>query len=102
WTCCPKGWKYFEEKCYYLSSDMMSWDDSEQNCTGMGSHLVVVNSAAEQEFLSNELKGSNGRNSYIGLNAEVVGQWHWVDQTPFNEMAAFWRHDEPSNVAVEK
>ncbi|KAM6144577.1 C-type lectin domain family 4 member D-like [Phoenicopterus ruber ruber] len=102
WTCCPKGWKYFEEKCCYLSSDTMSWDDSEQNCTGMGSHLVVVNSAAEQEFLSNELKGSNGRNLYIGLRAKKVGQWHWVDQTPFNETAAFWRHGEPSNKADQE
>ncbi|KFO94911.1 C-type lectin domain family 4 member D, partial [Calypte anna] len=48
WTCCPKGWRRFQEKCYYLSNDLMSWAESEQNCTGMGSHLVVINSKAEQ------------------------------------------------------
>uniref|UniRef100_A0A8B9IRR8 Uncharacterized protein n=1 Tax=Amazona collaria TaxID=241587 RepID=A0A8B9IRR8_9PSIT len=48
WECCPKGWKRFQGSCYYLSGDVMSWADSEQNCTGMGSHLVVINSKAEQ------------------------------------------------------
>ncbi|KAM9030300.1 C-type lectin domain family 6 member A-like isoform 1-T1 [Ara ararauna] len=48
WECCPKGWKRFQGSCYYLSGDVMSWAESEQNCTGMGSHLVVINSKAEQ------------------------------------------------------
>ncbi|XP_030335734.1 uncharacterized protein LOC115605467 isoform X2 [Strigops habroptila] len=48
WSCCPKGWKRFQGSCYYLSDDVMSWAASEQNCTGMGSHLVVINSKAEQ------------------------------------------------------
>ncbi|XP_057285105.1 C-type lectin domain family 4 member A isoform X1 [Pezoporus wallicus] len=102
WACCPKGWKRFEGSCYYLSGDMMSWADSEQNCTGMGSHLVVINSEAEQDFLSKEVKKPPRRdNHYIGLSAQM-GQWHWVDQTPFNVTAAFWREGEPSNPDYEK
>ncbi|XP_061328234.1 C-type lectin domain family 4 member A isoform X3 [Pezoporus flaviventris] len=102
WACCPKGWKRFEGSCYYLSGDMMSWSDSEQNCTGMGSHLVVINSEAEQDFLSKEVKKHPRRdNHYIGLSAQM-GQWHWVDQTPFNVTAAFWREGEPSNPDYEK
>ncbi|NWX47095.1 CLC4E protein, partial [Steatornis caripensis] len=97
WTCCPKGWRRFQEKCYYLSDDKMSWAESERNCTGMGSHLVVINSKEEQDFLSKEEQSSKGKNYYIGLSAQKVGQWHWVDQTPFNETAAFWRAGEPSN-----
>ncbi|NWX21176.1 CLC4D protein, partial [Aegotheles bennettii] len=98
WTCCPNGWRRFQESCYYLSDDKMSWGESKQNCTGMGSQLVVINSKAEQDFLSEELhQPSRGENYYIGLSAEKVGQWHWVDQTPFNETAAFWRTGEPSN-----
>ncbi|XP_064319224.1 C-type lectin domain family 4 member E-like isoform X1 [Phalacrocorax carbo] len=103
WTCCPKGWKQFQEMCYYLADDEMSCAESVQNCTGMGSHLVVINSEAEQVFLTNELRQYPlARNYYIGLNAQVVGQWQWVDQTPYNEAAAFWRSGEPSNVAAEK
>ncbi|XP_054676629.1 C-type lectin domain family 4 member E-like isoform X1 [Grus americana] len=51
WMCCPKGWKRFQESCYYLSDDKMRWAESVQNCTGMGSHLVVINSEAEQHRL---------------------------------------------------
>ncbi|XP_030906039.2 C-type lectin domain family 4 member E isoform X2 [Melopsittacus undulatus] len=102
WECCPKGWKRFQGSCYYLSGDAMSWADSEQNCTGMGSHLVVINSKAEQDFLSKEVrKLLRGENHYIGLSAQM-GQWHWVDQTPFNVTAAFWREGEPSNPEYEK
>ncbi|KFU94542.1 C-type lectin domain family 4 member D, partial [Chaetura pelagica] len=103
WMCCPNGWKLFQNSCYYLSDDKMSWAESEQNCTGMGSHLVVINSKAEQGFLFKELhRSSRGENYYIGLSAQKVGQWHWVDQTPLNESAAFWRAREPSNVDDEK
>ncbi|XP_019399714.1 PREDICTED: C-type lectin domain family 4 member A isoform X1 [Crocodylus porosus] len=48
WTCCPVSWKRFQANCYYSASDSMSWDESEKNCTGMGSHLVVINTQAEQ------------------------------------------------------
>ncbi|XP_071618416.1 C-type lectin domain family 4 member A-like isoform X2 [Heliangelus exortis] len=104
WTCCPKGWRHFQEKCYYLSNDLMSWAESEQNCTGMGSHLVVINSKAEQDFLFEELHkySLRGVNYYIGLRAQEVGQWHWLDGTPLSETAAFWRAGEPSNVDPEK
>uniref|UniRef100_A0A8D2NYQ1 Uncharacterized protein n=1 Tax=Zosterops lateralis melanops TaxID=1220523 RepID=A0A8D2NYQ1_ZOSLA len=47
-TSCSKGWRRFQGNCYFLSSDTMSWAESEQNCTGMGSQLVVINSEAEQ------------------------------------------------------
>ncbi|PKU38887.1 c-type lectin domain family 4 member a [Limosa lapponica baueri] len=103
WICCPKGWKLFQKSCYYRSDDMMPWTESVQNCTGMGSQLVVINSKEEQEFLSKMLQQpSNPVNFYIGLYAQKVGQWQWVDQTPLNETAAFWREDEPSNVDIEK
>ncbi|XP_028941907.1 C-type lectin domain family 4 member E [Antrostomus carolinensis] len=106
WTCCPKGWKRFQESCYYLSDDMMSWAESEQNCTGMGSHLVVIDSRAEQEFLFNLAKGvfSNAYETkyYIGLTSHKNGQWQWVDQTPYEKAATFWKPGEPNLLFAEK
>ncbi|KAM7066670.1 C-type lectin domain family 4 member E-like [Acridotheres tristis] len=102
WTCCPEGWRRFQRSCYFLSPDTMSWAESEQNCTGMGSHLVVINSKAEQEFLSEQIKQPPERlNFYIGLFEEKEGQWHWVDRTPFDVTAAFWRKGEPNNGLYE-
>ncbi|XP_041270017.1 C-type lectin domain family 4 member A-like isoform X1 [Onychostruthus taczanowskii] len=97
WTCCPKGWRRFQGSCYFLSTDKLSCDKSAQNCTGMGSQLVVINSKAEQEFLSEQTKQTPKRmNVYIGLFENKVGQWQWVDKTPYNVTAAFWREGEPS------
>ncbi|NXQ38365.1 CLC4E protein, partial [Catharus fuscescens] len=98
WICCPEGWRRFQRSCYFLSLDRMNWAESEQNCTGMGSQLVVINSKAEQEFLFEQIKQSPQRdNFYIGLFKDQDGQWQWVDKTPYNMSAAFWRKGEPSN-----
>ncbi|NWI86520.1 CLC4A protein, partial [Pitta sordida] len=105
WTCCPKGWKRFQKSCYFLSSDLMSWNESLQNCTGMGSQLVVINSKEEQEFLSKQLRQMQNHvaeNFYIGLREESVDQWQWVDKTPYNETVTFWRSGEPSEGNDEK
>nr|XP_038035506.1 C-type lectin domain family 4 member D-like isoform X2 [Anas platyrhynchos] len=106
WKCCPEGWRPFQESCYYFSDDQMPWNESQQNCSGMGSHLVVINTKAEQAFLYKEMGRQfkhqrNGVILYIGLRAQEVGQWRWADQTPYNETAAFWRPGEPSNIPEE-
>ncbi|NWS06104.1 CLC4D protein, partial [Motacilla alba] len=103
WTCCPKGWRGFQGSCYFLSSDTMNCAESAQNCSGMGSQLVVITSKAEQDFLS-KLKNQQQKNHqpkrdnfYIGLFEKNEGQWQWVDKTPYNETATFWRKGEPSD-----
>uniref|UniRef100_A0A8D2P195 C-type lectin domain-containing protein n=1 Tax=Zosterops lateralis melanops TaxID=1220523 RepID=A0A8D2P195_ZOSLA len=97
------GWRRFQRSCYFLSTDKKNWEKSVQNCTGMGSQLVVINSEAEQEFLSEKIKQDPRReNFYIGLFAEKVGQWQWVDKTPYNGTAAFWKPGEPNLLFAEK
>ncbi|XP_067387127.1 C-type lectin domain family 4 member E-like [Emydura macquarii macquarii] len=105
WTCCPLGWEPFHTSCYYFSKDIMNWGNSEKNCSGMGSHLVVINTEAEQDFISNYVKrtviGIKVENYLIGLTQEEKGQWHWVDRTPYNETAAFWIPGEPNLILLE-
>ncbi|XP_071413830.1 C-type lectin domain family 4 member A-like isoform X3 [Pithys albifrons albifrons] len=102
WMCCPKGWKRSQKSCYFLSPDALSWVESGQNCTGMGSHLAVINSREEQVFLSDQIrKTSKYVNFYIGLRARSADQWQWVDKTPYNASATFWRENEPSDSTVE-
>ncbi|XP_035401596.1 C-type lectin domain family 6 member A-like [Cygnus atratus] len=106
WMCCPEGWRCFQESCYYFSADRMPWDESQQNCSGMGSHLVVINTEAEQEFLFSSVKGlvtnTYETKYYIGLTAHKNGQWQWVDWTPYNRMASFWKPGEPNLLFAEK
>ncbi|XP_036616629.1 C-type lectin domain family 4 member E [Trichosurus vulpecula] len=97
-TCCPVNWKKFQSSCYFFSDDFMTWTASLKNCETMGSHLVVINTREEQNFLF-QAKPS-GREFYIGLTDQVVdGQWQWVDGTPFNKNLSFWDKGEPNNIA---
>ncbi|NWZ18210.1 CLC4E protein, partial [Agelaius phoeniceus] len=82
---CPKGWRRFQGSCYFLSPDTMSWAESAQNCTGMGSQLVVITSKAEQQI--RQSKEAKPDYLYIGLFAKQKGQWQWVDKTPYNATA---------------
>ncbi|XP_066488787.1 C-type lectin domain family 4 member A-like isoform X2 [Tiliqua scincoides] len=80
--------------------DTADWENSRQNCRGMGFDLVVVNSEVEQDFLRRHAKTliTRDRNYWIGLS-DQAGQdkWQWVDDTPLNNSAEFWRKGEPSN-----
>ncbi|XP_064297542.1 C-type lectin domain family 10 member A-like [Phalacrocorax carbo] len=76
-TCCPKDWKQFQEKCYYLSDDKMSWAESVQNCTGMGSHLVVINSEAEQVCAGLRGDTADSAGPRRGLSAPLLLQGRW-------------------------
>ncbi|NWR19969.1 CLC6A protein, partial [Emberiza fucata] len=99
WTCCPKGWIRFQGSCYFLSTDTMSWAESAQNCTGMGSHLVVITSKAEQVKKATSIYETK---YYIGLAAYRNGKWQWVDQTPYESTATFWKPGEPNLLFAEK
>nr|XP_009936170.1 PREDICTED: C-type lectin domain family 4 member A-like [Opisthocomus hoazin] len=74
----------FQKSCYYLSADLMPLAESEQNCTGMGSHLAVITSEAEQ----------------------AQKQLHLASRKNPLEMSSlacppFWRRGEPSNLTDE-
>ncbi|CAO2606505.1 C-type lectin domain family 4 member A [Lemmus lemmus] len=85
WSCCPKDWESFGSHCYFTPPDSASWSKSEEKCSSMGAHLMVVHSKEEQDFITKIL---NIRASYfIGLSDPGHRQWRWVDQTPYNESA---------------
>ncbi|XP_066489039.1 C-type lectin domain family 4 member C-like [Tiliqua scincoides] len=101
-SCCMLGWVQNGSSCYYFSSglDTADWENSRQNCRGMGFDLVVVNSEVEQDFLRRHAKTliTRDRNYWIGLSdQEGQDKWQWVDDTPLNNSAEFWKEGEPSN-----
>ncbi|XP_032761621.1 C-type lectin domain family 4 member A-like [Rattus rattus] len=96
WSCCPKDWKSFDSNCYFPSTDSVeSWMESEEKCSSIGAHLVVIHSQEEQDFLPRILDTHAAY--FIGLSDPGHRQWQWVDQTPYNGNATFWHEGEPSS-----
>ncbi|KAG3292448.1 C-type lectin domain family 4 member A [Ictidomys tridecemlineatus] len=96
WTCCPEKWKSFSSSCYFFSTDAKSWNDSQENCSRMEAHLVVINNKEEQDFLTQNMDKNAAY--FMGLSdPEGEGRWQWVDQTPYNQSATFWHPGEPSH-----
>ncbi|KAL5014382.1 hypothetical protein ScPMuIL_008652 [Solemya velum] len=74
----------FDTSCYEFEfkSQHNSWNDAEKHCEKKGGRLVVIQSAAEQEFLVNslrELQFTGDEGLWIGLSdASHEGTWTWV------------------------
>lgn len=100
WTCCPVSWRAFQSNCYFPLNDNQTWHESERNCSGMSSHLVTINTEAEQNFVTQLL--DKQFSYFLGLSDEKEeGQWQWVDKTPFNPNMVFWKVGEPNDYMEE-
>ncbi|KAH0521211.1 C-type lectin domain family 4 member A [Microtus ochrogaster] len=95
WSCCPKDWESFSSHCYFIPTDAASWSKSQEKCSSMGAHLMVVHSREEQDFITKILNRNTAY--FIGLSDPGHRQWRWVDQTSYNESATFWHPGEPSS-----
>ncbi|XP_054878859.1 uncharacterized protein LOC129353532 [Poeciliopsis prolifica] len=72
---CHKGWIFFSDSCYFLSSDSLSWDQSRRFCQLKSADLVVINNQQEQKFIYNNIN-----NGYYWLGLQSNGNnWVWID-----------------------
>ncbi|XP_039608035.1 C-type lectin domain family 4 member E-like [Polypterus senegalus] len=98
-TCslCPEGWVSFQSKCYFFSTDLLDWQSSQEKCMSMCGHLVIVESAEEQNFLENKTKDFNDGGYWIGLTDQKnENTFVWVNNRPLDSNNRFWDKEEPS------
>uniref|UniRef100_A0A8C7Q4F0 C-type lectin domain-containing protein n=1 Tax=Oncorhynchus mykiss TaxID=8022 RepID=A0A8C7Q4F0_ONCMY len=79
---CEEGWRAYEDKCYYFSTNTKSWDDARADCVGRGSHLASFHTQEELSFITGEW-------------LTKYGGYHWSDATPVSHTN--WGHGEPNN-----
>ncbi|XP_015999540.2 C-type lectin domain family 17, member A isoform X2 [Rousettus aegyptiacus] len=95
---CPEGWLLFEGKCYYFSASTKSWDEARKFCQENYSHLVIISSIAEQNFVSKAHRSP--RVHWLGLSdRDHEGEWKWLDGSPIT--LSFWDPEEPNNIYDE-
>ncbi|XP_035889039.1 C-type lectin domain family 10 member A-like [Phyllostomus discolor] len=90
---CPVNWLEHEGSCYWFSRTGKPWTEAEKYCQLENSHLVVVGSWEEQEFLEQR---TYPENTWIGLH-DQDGPWTWVDGTDYEKGFQFWSPYQPDN-----
>ncbi|XP_055075382.2 CD209 antigen-like protein C [Misgurnus anguillicaudatus] len=96
---CEEGWTPHGGKCYFFSSEKMTWFEAHNYCDTLKAHLVTINSTIVHDFLVSKIKEDH----WIGLNdLEEEGRWVWLnDQTLEETGVKFWFikkvNSEPDN-----
>ncbi|KAK1342673.1 hypothetical protein QTO34_015439 [Cnephaeus nilssonii] len=110
---CPEGWLPFEGKCYYFSPNTKPWDEARKFCQENYSHLVIISSIDEQNFVVKAHRSP--RVHWLGLSdREHEGDWKWLDGSPVTLRQVsrvlglsahcgpfFWEPEEPNNMNDE-
>ncbi|KAK2895843.1 hypothetical protein Q8A73_015331 [Channa argus] len=78
---CPPDFIKFGESCYYVSSsERLNFDESNQFCTNISSHMLIINDNEEQQFVRTAIAGKGY--FWLGItDREEENVWKWVDGT---------------------
>ena len=89
----------FNDHYYKVYYDRLTWEEARAKCEADGGHLLIVNTAEEQQFA--EALNIQRKALWIGLirNTET-DIWSWYTDDPFDYIN--WKAGEPSNGAETK
>ncbi|XP_073445064.1 C-type lectin lectoxin-Phi1-like isoform X2 [Dendrobates tinctorius] len=80
-TMCSVGWHTIGASCYYVSEEMRSWDEAQDECNKVNSFLVKIKDRNESDSLNALI--NRGRYYWIGLRRDAIDIhiWKWTDGT---------------------
>lgn len=85
----------YQEHSYGCYGDADSWEAAKEYCEQLGGHLVVINSAKENEAVWNYVNSKGYESVYLGLSdTEEEGNWKWVNGDPVEYTN--WKEGEPN------
>lgn len=97
---CPVSydWHHYKGHKYALTRDHCSWLAAEEEAVALGGHLVTVNDAEENSWLTTTFGGTYGAcysgnpwASLVWIGYELVdGQWVWVSGEPVIYQGRWW------------
>uniref|UniRef100_K7GAQ1 C-type lectin domain-containing protein n=1 Tax=Pelodiscus sinensis TaxID=13735 RepID=K7GAQ1_PELSI len=78
---CPPDWLLHRDKCYWVSKNKTSWNESRDDCSGRGSRLLVIWNQDEMTFIQTNSKDG----VWLGLTStSPTRNWTWVDRSLLN------------------
>uniref|UniRef100_A0A3Q4HAJ7 C-type lectin domain-containing protein n=1 Tax=Neolamprologus brichardi TaxID=32507 RepID=A0A3Q4HAJ7_NEOBR len=87
---CQSGWREYENKCYFFSTDTKSWLEAnefyaEAHCTREQGDLLSITEPFEQTFIQALIQQSpTGISMWMGGHDSMTeGGWEWTDGSPF-------------------
>ncbi|XP_075769504.1 killer cell lectin-like receptor subfamily B member 1A [Pelodiscus sinensis] len=81
---CPPNWQLHGDKCYWLSKESKTWNQSREDCSEKSSRLLILRGQEEKEFIRNVTEGIYS--FWIGLRlTDSMRNWTWVDGSLFNQ-----------------
>ncbi|XP_033757800.1 lactose-binding lectin l-2-like [Pecten maximus] len=100
---CPSPWHLeFQNSCYMIVKEAKHWEEADRNCAlhHQHGHLVKIQSAEEQTFLTNYIKAHQaeyaGELWTDGTDLEVQGEFVW-DYFYEHMVYTNWKSGEPNN-----
>eukprot|EP00057_Strongylocentrotus_purpuratus_P031477 XP_784754.3 PREDICTED: uncharacterized protein LOC579551 isoform X1 [Strongylocentrotus purpuratus] len=96
---CPEGWFLgYGEHCYKVVKSLVTWDEARDDCMSVdGGDLVVIETAAENQYLLNATLGNDFWIGYYDRARE--GEWSWVDCGADTEFAySNWAPGQPNDL----
>ena len=85
--------------CYKLITKPETWSNADAKCISLGAQLIKIESAFENDFLTQAFfKGTSGA-YWIGLSDQVhEGIWIWTDGSSLGaDDYSHWGNDNPNN-----
>ncbi|KAI8482486.1 hypothetical protein Bbelb_398060 [Branchiostoma belcheri] len=93
---CKSGWSEYNNNCYKLFKNMVSWPTANSKCKQRGANLASVTSADENKFVARLISDAPPRYIrhlvYFGLK-RTGGRWKWTDGSPLSYTN--WAPGEP-------
>ncbi|XP_077781386.1 uncharacterized protein LOC114591959 [Podarcis muralis] len=81
---CPNDWELHRNTCYWISQVIRTWTESQDDCKGKNSTLLVIQDQQEMAIIKNLTKETS---YWLGLKTARLSEewtWEWVDGSPFN------------------
>ncbi|XP_040293844.1 C-type lectin domain family 12 member A-like [Bufo bufo] len=88
---CPMNWVPIKKKCYSMSDEMLSWQESQRFCSAQNASLIMPKTSQEGDFISSMFWKSNKPPLWIGLScsSNTNEKWLCLDNTTY-VTSSYW------------